>query len=272
MTMVSDYDLGSRSSEDFQNPRHWLQRVSASRQLYAQEVGPDSATGPRNRIVAGLIGSRDQPQGIPTGQSLYGDPDSLGLTIEPPVELCDRSNWIFLSPTESPHRTYSRIEYMEDVQAIWGETRRALAPLCLEGTNPRIWIDRDLVCQSPADWSHASYVSPLSSRPEIRDRIEYLRRLEPNWDGYGAEVISESALDSCHRLLTSVFPIQEEPFLAPMCDGGIQIDWEFGSGAELMIVIPEDGKPVRYLLSSSNGAEQSGELLSVFHLQDLLLG
>ena len=119
---------------------------------------------------------------------------------------------------------------------------------------------------------YAFYPASLSSHPEVRDRIEYLCGLEPNWDGYGAEVISDSALNTCRQLLGAVSSTQEKPFIAPMADGGIQLDWEFDSGTELMVVIPNRGRPVRYLRSSSDGDEQSGQLSHDSQIQDLLTG
>ena len=109
--------------------------------------------------------------------------------------------------------------------------------------------------------------------PEIADRIDYLSRLTPNWDGYDSEAISPSAIKKCREIVSSMDLASEQtPFIAPMCDGGIQLDWEFDCGRELMVVIPSEGRPVRFLLSSpSEIEERSGILSDELTIQELFV-
>ena len=106
------------------------------------------------------------------------------------------------------------------------------------------------------------------TRLEWIHRINQLSKLESNWDGYEADVISVVAIVKCYEVLAeaSNFPSEflQNLFIAPLADGGLEIEWEFPSGNELMIVIPPEGSPVRFLLttldSSSNESETPGTI------------
>ena len=106
------------------------------------------------------------------------------------------------------------------------------------------------------------------TRPEWIHRINQLSKLESNWDGYEADVISAVAIVKCYGILAEVsnFPSEflQNLFIAPLADGGLEIEWEFPSGNELMIVIPPEGSPVRFLLTtldpSSNESETPGTI------------
>ena len=98
-----------------------------------------------------------------------------------------------------------------------------------------------------------------TSYPELAERLEYLSSLEPNWDGYGSMAITVVAASKCTRLLIAIdrhiYSEAGEPFLAPMADGGLELEWECMCRRELMVVIPPEGTPVRYLLTSDNEAD-----------------
>lgn len=106
-----------------------------------------------------------------------------------------------------------------------------------------------------------------SSHPELLERIEYLAGLEPNWDGYGSSVVSSTAVDTCTSLLNAidehVYAKAGEPFVAPMADGGLELEWECVSEKELMLVIPPEGTPVRFLLATCAETEITGEISGV---------
>lgn len=92
------------------------------------------------------------------------------------------------------------------------------------------------------------------SYPEVAERMDYLADLEPDWDGYGARRISPAAINKCVRLLKAIAPDfysrAGQPFIAPMADGGIELEWESVHDRELMLVVPSDGTTVRFLLTS----------------------
>jgi hypothetical protein len=89
---------------------------------------------------------------------------------------------------------------------------------------------------------------------EWEERLEYLSKLGPNWDGCGAAVISESAIATGSQVLTEVAgfpdPRIQQLFIAPLADGGLELEWELASGNELMIVVPHQGGPVEFLLTT----------------------
>ena len=56
--------------------------------------------------------------------------------------------------------------------------------------------------------------------------------------------VTAAALIVAHRLYgTSITP----PFVAPLADGGIELDWYGVAGKELMLVIPPEGAGLRFL-------------------------
>ncbi len=91
-----------------------------------------------------------------------------------------------------------------------------------------------------------------SASPEAVERIRKLADLEPNWDGYGGSPPTEQAVKATAALLLETNKLSrgllEEPFIAPLPEGGLELEWELDSGAELMLVIPPTGIDVRYLL------------------------
>lgn len=91
------------------------------------------------------------------------------------------------------------------------------------------------------------------SHPEVIDRIEYLANLEPDWDGYSAKAVSQVAVKKCLRLLNTIdrelFSGIGEPFVAPMADGGLELEWEMACKTEITLAIPPDGTIVRYVLT-----------------------
>ena len=99
--------------------------------------------------------------------------------------------------------------------------------------------------------------------PEWAQRIDSLSKLEADWDGFGAEVISGAAVTECRRILEEIFqfPDQLVPqvFIAPLVDGGLELEWDAASGNELMVVIPPEGTPVRFLLTTLNASGQETE-------------
>ena len=102
-----------------------------------------------------------------------------------------------------------------------------------------------------------------ASHPELAERLEYLASLEPNWDGYGSMVIAVAAVSRCTRLLIAIdrhiYSEAGDPFLAPMADGGIELEWDCICGKELMVVIPPEGTPIRFLLTSDSEADSMEE-------------
>lgn len=91
-----------------------------------------------------------------------------------------------------------------------------------------------------------------ATNPEAAERIKKLASLEPDWDGYGGVPPTEEAVKATAELLLESHKLTrgllESPFIAPLPEGGLELEWELDSGAELMLVIPTTGTDVRYLL------------------------
>jgi len=104
-------------------------------------------------------------------------------------------------------------------------------------------------------------------------RLRHLAYLEPGWDGYGGNSLTQESIELASALLLAVQQLTkgqlESPFIAPMPDGGVELEWELasggtspvfsggattsratasGTGKELMIVIPPGGSGIRFLL------------------------
>ena len=115
--------------------------------------------------------------------------------------------------------------------------------------------------------------------PQCSERLRLLAALEPNWDGYGANTIARSALQSCANLLFQLFrntdPHSHQLFIAPLANGGIELEWDWQSGNELMLVISPSHDPIEYLAStvdqsSGQETESEGIITNVTSLQQLL--
>lgn len=65
---------------------------------------------------------------------------------------------------------------------------------------------------------------------QVTARLDHLLNLEKDWDSYGAAPIESEAVSTALRWIASclqVFP--EAPFIAPLADGGVQVEWTHGS-------------------------------------------
>ena len=74
---------------------------------------------------------------------------------------------------------------------------------------------------------------------ELASRLDHLGKLERNWDSYGAEPVSPKAISVAKRVLCrSIAALQQRgaknvhPFaIAPVSDGGVQIEWRGPAGS-----------------------------------------
>ena len=111
------------------------------------------------------------------------------------------------------------------------------------------------------------------------ERIKKLISLERNWDGYGGRPMTQDAINTTATLLLRVHGLTgatlPDPFIAPLPDGGFQLEWESPAGAELILVIPPGRERVRYLLDipddSGEVNESEGTIPEDASLSELLL-
>ena len=59
------------------------------------------------------------------------------------------------------------------------------------------------------------------------EKLEEFKTLKPNWDSYGAKSINFDLISKTRDLLNSINMVDvPEPFLAPVSDGGVNIEWD----------------------------------------------
>ncbi len=116
-----------------------------------------------------------------------------------------------------------------------------------------------------------SQTPAVSLRPSA-ERLAKLARLEPNWDSYGAAPVTTVALATAYNLVVTF----EEEFvgavgahslpwaIAPLADGGLQVEWR-GPGGAIELEIGPAGD-MSYLLEEgdeSNLRHQEADDVSV---------
>ena len=101
------------------------------------------------------------------------------------------------------------------------------------------------------------------TNPEAVEKIRKLRDLELDWDGYGGIPPTEEAVKATARLLLETYKLTqgqlENPFIAPLPEGGLELEWELDSSVELMLVIPPTGTDIEYLLEDPKGSGDVNE-------------
>ncbi|MGH2352825.1 MAG: hypothetical protein ACRDJN_14550 [Chloroflexota bacterium] len=97
-------------------------------------------------------------------------------------------------------------------------------------------------------------------------RLGHIERLGPDWDSYGAKPPAPAAVDAARRVIETVHstfgPIAADqacPYtVAPMVDGGIQVEWR-GPGGAIEVEVGPDAT-IGYLLERQVGTtEETGE-------------
>ncbi len=118
--------------------------------------------------------------------------------------------------------------------------------------------------ETQGDGAHQALANLRVANPRAAERIRKLRTLEPDWDGYGGSPPTEEAVKATAELLLETRRLTqgllESPFIAPLPEGGLELEWELDSGAELMLVIPPTGTDIKHLLdepASSGGVNES---------------
>ncbi len=125
-------------------------------------------------------------------------------------------------------------------------------------TEPQVPPIYPVVAETPTPLiSHLRILETVNK--EWTDRLKSLNRLESDWDGYGAQPIAEPAtIQTCQVLKGAAEKLQSlehfQLFIAPMPDGGLEIDLDIPEERELMLVIPPEGTPIRFLLTTHDSA------------------
>jgi hypothetical protein len=82
--------------------------------------------------------------------------------------------------------------------------------------------------------------------------LEDLRLLEKDWDSYGADKISESAITTAESFLKLFEALSfSPPAIVPTSDGGIALEWHTKSNS-LEIFISAKGKLESFYISTND--------------------
>ena len=112
------------------------------------------------------------------------------------------------------------------------------------------------------------------------ERIAKLSRLEQDWDGFGGEPITQEAMNAAAGLLAIIHSLTSgklrSPFIAPLPEGGLELEWELNASVELALIVPSWGKDIKFLLdvptNSGDVEESEGFLPRDASLSELLAG
>lgn len=105
-------------------------------------------------------------------------------------------------------------------------------------------------------------VIEMPVNPKLIQRLDSFADLSENWDGYGGLPSSDQTRAHTAELLLEIDELAEgrleDPFIAPMPDGGIELEWNLRSGAELMLDVSPSSMDIAYLLDE---LAPSGEIV-----------
>lgn len=114
--------------------------------------------------------------------------------------------------------------------------------------------------------------------PDAAKRLEHMKTLEAGWYEEGSLPISPQAIDTAARVILVAHGLYgsrlKPPFPAPGQDGDVEIDWDGERVFQLMLMIPPEGSPVRFLLETPGAAGEfadwEGHIPGDGSLQELL--
>ncbi len=105
------------------------------------------------------------------------------------------------------------------------------------------------------------------------ERMNQLRQLHKDWDGYGAPSIPEEVMMEAYRFLSHPIVYDHVAGIFPGAAPGIQFEFRTDAGDELEIEIYRDrrGKPVLgYILERKDGRIEEQEGVSMEEMLNLL--
>lgn len=134
------------------------------------------------------------------------------------------------------------------VVLVSGTTGRALqlGDVFSLGANVRLFYD-ELPGPNGSEggvWE-MSQVAPLMSLGPLLEssihRVQQLKAMPPNWDGYGSPPIQPSAVSVTIQLMRAIARISSlPPHIVPVSGGGLQLEWAIGQ-RELEIGVAPSG-------------------------------
>jgi asparagine N-glycosylation enzyme membrane subunit Stt3 len=117
----------------------------------------------------------------------------------------------------------------------------------------------------------SSVMNSLKYR-ELLDTISSFSSLEPNWDSYGADAISEISIATATKVLNHLrqsgnLPEGVEAHVFPMRNGGIQFDFD-SSNSEAELEIDASGE-MHFIGYDDQGDVKEEEQLKTYELDEL---
>ena len=99
-----------------------------------------------------------------------------------------------------------------------------------------------------------------SKNPQLADRLEELIALPPDWDCAEAIGPTKAAVDRAVGLLLHAEEMATPArFIAPLVDGGLQLEWGPIPKGKLVVAIDPDGAAVEYVFIDDRGARDATE-------------
>ncbi len=125
----------------------------------------------------------------------------------------------------------------------------------------------DVYTDNVSSWTTHCFAQLEKVQPDWVQRIRVLKELPHGWDGFGAATVTQDAVRSCTKILSAIVDlphcssIGKKLFIAPLPDGGLELDWDFQVENDLMILVPPEGEPVQFLqtLIDPSGEERERE-------------
>lgn len=104
------------------------------------------------------------------------------------------------------------------------------------------------------------YKGKLKLPKNIETRLAKIKELNENWDSYSAKRVSRKVIEDATSLLKKAIihcgvSLVENIFIAPCSDGGIQLEWAYGLGNELIVKV-SPLKRTTFLLVASSGEKE----------------
>ncbi len=199
-----------------------------------------------------------------------GDPSPLIMSEEQP-------NWSFVLPLTRWSETEAIAHWGGQIGAreiFPGRTESTIDLLMQELSHRRFSVGSETKGAS----ANQALATLRAANQEAVERLRKLTNLKSDWDGYGGVPPTEEAVKATAVLLLEIHKLTqgllESPFIAPLPEGGLELEWELDSGAELMLIIPPTRTDIRYLLdeptSSGNINESEGVVSKDATLSELI--
>lgn len=154
-----------------------------------------------------------------------------------------------------------------DIDLATPDNEVALAHMAtdsIQSSNRVVWAAAERDAWTPPSWDRPNAAAFKSQFGGALGKLRSTLRLESNWDSYGGEPPKVSTVARSFMILGGVFAYFEtrgqtlpEPFVAPVPDGKVQLEWESGM-AELEVTVDENGA-LEYLVTKGDDGDSFTE-------------